>query len=1130
MKRIVAVALVLFALVAQAQKFVCGKAQAGTVQLTATSIYTATSAGFDLNTTPQIDARSCSSDKPFFFSVALPEGSYRVKVVLGGEQPSTTTVWAEARRLMLERVSVKANGSVARTFDTNVRVPEIAGDASHRVKLKPREIGNLDWDNKLTLEFNGDHPSFRSITIEPIHETTVYLAGDSTVVDQDVEPWAAWGQMLPRFFRPGVVIANHAESGETIKSFVSEQRFAKVMSLIQPGDYLFIQFGHNDQKPGAVPLDDYKKLLVDYIEKTRAKGATPVLVTSMNRRTFDADGKITNSLAGYPDAVREIAAAQQVALIDLNAMSKTLFETMGPEGTLKAFMHYPANAFPNQTQAISDDTHFNKYGAYELASCVVYGIRADKLPIAKLLDKDVPVFNPARPDAETAFNLPATPIPVKRLFVVNEFGAKGDGTTLDTVAIQKAIDTAVVVGGTVTLEPGTYLSGSIFLKSGVTLLVPEGATIVGSEKLDDYPMLPTRIAGIEMIWPAALINVRDQQNVIITGKGTIDGDGPIWWKSYWDLRAAYEPKGLRWASDYDARRPRLVLIQNSSDVQIGGGILLKRSGFWTAQILYSHDVHVDGVTIRNNEGGKGPSTDGIDIDSSRKVLVEHADIDVNDDALCLKAGRDSDGLRVNRPTEDVVIRDSIIRHGAAAITIGSETSGGFRNIEVYNITALSGVPSGVLFKSARTRGGHARDIRIHDLILEGVAIPIHITMNWNPTYSYASIPPELTDVPPYYKVLATPVPPDRGLPHFSDVHIWNIKATGARTAFNISAYPNAALDNFRLDHLDIEARTAGTIANAKNWNITESMIRTADGSKPVFTDSTVYDPIDIPYGEPGSQAEPPVAAANVDQTSEPSAAAGRALPTAKNPNLPSLYLVGDSTVRNGRGDGANGQWGWGEPLADYFDPSKINVVNRALGGRSSRTYITEGRWDELLAMVKPGDFVIFQFGHNDSGPLDDTRRARGTLPGLGDESREIYNPIMKKQEVVHTYGWYMKKYVSDTLAKGAIPIVCSPIPRKIWKDGKVVRNADNYGGWARQVADEKKVAFVDLNEIIARRYDSLGEAKVEPLFADPHTHTSRAGAELNAECVVAGLKALAGNPLGSYLSAKGQAVKPDSGH
>jgi len=485
--------------------------------------------------------------------------------------------------------------------------------------------------------------------------------------------------------------------------------------------------------------------------------------------------------------------------------------------------------------------------------------------------------------AHASAELPATPIPASK-FVVNDYGAKGDGTSLDTAAIQKAIDAAAPAKGTVTLLPGTYLSGSLFLKSGVTLEVPEGATIVGSEKLSDYPMLPTRISGIEMTWPAALINARDQHDVKITGKGTIDGDGPIWWKSYWDLRAQYEPRGLRWASDYDARRPRLILIQNSSNVEVGGGILLKRSGFWTMQILYSHDVHVDGFTIRNNEGGRGPSTDGVDIDSSRKVLVEHGDIDVNDDALCLKAGRDSDGLRVNRPTEDIVIRDTIVRSGAAAITIGSETSGGFRNIEAYNITALAGVPSGVLFKSAHTRGGLARDIRIHDLTLEGVAVPIHITMNWNPTFSYATLPEGLKDIPDYWVTLTTKVPEQQGLPHFSDVHIWNIKATGAKTAFDVSAYKDATLDNFRLDHLDIEARTAGTIASARNWTMTDNRIQTADGSKPVFTDTPAADKGEIAYGEPGSEREN--ATTSATPTTDPGAPAKPPLPTAKNPEPP----------------------------------------------------------------------------------------------------------------------------------------------------------------------------------------------------------------------------------------------------
>lgn len=248
----------------------------------------------------------------------------------------------------------------------------------------------------------------------------------------------------------------------------------------------------------------------------------------------------------------------------------------------------------------------------------------------------------------------------------------------------------------------------------------------------------------------------------------------------------------------------------------------------------------------------------------------------------------------------------------------------------------------------------------------------------------------------------------------------------------------------------------------------------------------------------------------------------RPLPEPANPKLPTLFLIGDSTVRNGQGDGANGQWGWGEPLIDYFDASKINVVNRAVGGLSSRTYLTGGHWDKVLALLKPGDFVIMQFGHNDNGAINDDSRARGTIKGTGEETEEIDNLLTKQHEIVHSYGWYLRKFISDAKAKGAIPIVCSPIPRKTWKDQKIVRSNEDYGKWAKEVANSEKVGFIDLNNLIADQYDRLGEEKVEPLFADPHTHTSRAGAELNAAAVIKGLNELKSPNLTRFYSAKGK--------
>lgn len=231
---------------------------------------------------------------------------------------------------------------------------------------------------------------------------------------------------------------------------------------------------------------------------------------------------------------------------------------------------------------------------------------------------------------------------------------------------------------------------------------------------------------------------------------------------------------------------------------------------------------------------------------------------------------------------------------------------------------------------------------------------------------------------------------------------------------------------------------------------------------------------------------------------------------------PALYLIGDSTVRNGSGTGDHGQWGWGEPLAEKFDATRITVLNRALGGTSTRTFYRD-RWAAVRDLLQPGDFVILQFGHNDGGPLDDKSRARGTIRGTGDELQEIDNPITGKHEVVHSYGWYLRRFIAETKDKGATPIVCSLIPRMIWADGKISRDASTYAGWARDIANREGTAFLDLNERIALRYDALGPEQVKPLFADEHTHTTRAGAELNAAIVIEALRAVEGDPLGAYL-------------
>jgi lysophospholipase L1-like esterase len=331
-----------------------------------------------------------TGEKPFLFSVKLPEGNYAVTALLNDRTgAAVTTVKSEQRRLMLEQVRLYPGTRAARTFIVNVRTPAIAG--GDRVHLKPRELETetVDWDEKLTLEFSGTHPTLRALVITPTNVPTVFLAGDSTVCDQPAEPWNSWGQMLPRFFRPDVAVANYAESGESIKSSLGAHRFDKIFSLMKPGDYLFVQFGHNDMKDKATnALALYQSNLKKIVARARAHGGTPVLVTSMERKA----GVDQDTLAGYPDAVRAVAQEENAALIDLNAMSRVFYKALGT----------------NLDRAFQDGTHHNNYGSYELAKCVVLGIRQAKLPLEKSI-VDGFSFDPARPDDVNQFALPASP-------------------------------------------------------------------------------------------------------------------------------------------------------------------------------------------------------------------------------------------------------------------------------------------------------------------------------------------------------------------------------------------------------------------------------------------------------------------------------------------------------------------------------------------------------------------------------------------------------------------------------------------------------------------------------------------------------------------------------------------------
>jgi len=341
--------------------------------------------------------------EPFYFSVKVPDGNYRVKVVLGGKKNSNTTVRAEGRRLLMDNViTAKAKDTQTLEFTVNKRSPQI--DEKTRVKIKEREKGYLAWDDRLTLEFNGPLPAVKSIHVEKVDVPTIYLCGNSTVVDQNNEPWASWGQMITRWFGPEIAISNHAESGLTARTFIGSFRLDKILTTLKKGDYVFVEFGHNDEKekrPGDGAWYHYQYQLKIFVDRVRAKGAEIVFCTPTQRRQFNDDGKsIRNTHGDFPAAMKMVAEKENVPLIDLNKMTTDLYLAVGPEESKHMLVHYPAEAYGRK---LEDNTHFNPFGAYEVAKCVVMGMKQLNLPFVKYLRADWNDFDPKQPDDWKAF-------------------------------------------------------------------------------------------------------------------------------------------------------------------------------------------------------------------------------------------------------------------------------------------------------------------------------------------------------------------------------------------------------------------------------------------------------------------------------------------------------------------------------------------------------------------------------------------------------------------------------------------------------------------------------------------------------------------------------------------------------
>ena len=623
-------------------------------------------------------------------------------------------------------------------------------------------------------------PHAESSTTPPEHKTRIVLVGDSTVTDG-----AGWGLGFKQFVNDRAECINTSSGGRSSKSFIDEGKWRKALEL--KGDYYLIQFGHNDE-PGkgpdreTDPATTFTTNMLRYVEEARAIGAKPILVTSLVRRQWDksGSGKITSSLVPYAEAVKKIAAEHHVPLVDLHARSQELCEAWGKEKCLEFSPIKPTNQV--------DNTHLNAKGSVIFARLVV-----------EELHKVAPELAPClrtKPSADAAS-------PSTKVFSVRELGAKGDGKTLDTTAIQKALDDcAKAGGGTVVFGEGVYLSKPIFLKiNNTTLKLEEGATLQATDEPEDFaaPGKPGAVT--------AFINASGLTNIAILGEGKIDGAGARWWAPVKAAKKSGTPE--------TQRRPRMIILSNCKGVRVEG-VTLQNSPSFHLVPTGCEDVVIEGVTIR--APGDSPNTDAIDPSACKNVLISKCTLDVGDDNVAVKAGRAVPGRAA--ACENITVSDCTLLHGHG-LSIGSETAGGVNNFTVRRCT-FNGTTSGIRIKTGRERGGLVENITYSDLTMTNVDWPISITCY------YPKVPKEDAAQP----VTAT-------TPVFRKIKITNVIASSPRTAGQIVGLPESLVSEVVLENVNLSAPTGLTVRNAKDIELKNVKIDVEKGDPLILENAQV---------------------------------------------------------------------------------------------------------------------------------------------------------------------------------------------------------------------------------------------------------------------------------------------------
>ena len=677
----------------------------------------------------------------------------------------------------------------------------------------------------------------------------IFLVGDSTMANKlpfDA-PETGWGTILPQYFSDAVDIQNHAVNGRSTKSFRSEGRWATIMERMRPGDWVLIQFGHNDSKEAdttryAAPQTDFRKNLTRFIAETRAKGGNVVLLTPVMRRRFDENSHFFDTHGEYPQAVKDVAKAMQVPLIDLHAKSRAIIEKAGAEGSKRLFMHLPGKMYTKFPDGKVDDTHFSAYGATVMAGLVAEGIRETGTPLSGLL-------KPSRFTDKLEFELPLVAAPVfrKDSFNIRRYGAKSDGVTLNTAAINQAIAVANEAGGGVVVVPtGFWLTGPIVLKSNVNLHIEQGALLQFSNQRENYPLVKTTWEGQDAIRCQAPISAVDAQNIAITGQGIIDGAGQVWrqvkkekltdaqWNKLLASGGLLDDEKRTWypsqsalngvkvkqpglisagfdlsnCGDFkDFLRPNMVSLSRCTQVLLEG-ITFQNSPAWTIHPLLCDHITLRNVVVRNPWYGQ--NNDALDLESCRNGLVEGCSFDTGDDAICIKSGRDAEGRKRGVPTENIIVRNCTVFHGHGGFVIGSEMSGGVRNLFVSDCNFL-GTDVGLRFKTARGRGGIVENIYVTDINMTnipGEAILFDM-------YYQAKDPVPLNgekNVLPELKA----EPLGEGTPQFRNFRIKNIVCQGAETGILIRGLPEMPIKNIQIENANISCNQGLVCIESEN--------------------------------------------------------------------------------------------------------------------------------------------------------------------------------------------------------------------------------------------------------------------------------------------------------------------------